>query len=1325
MSLTFTQTNTVRLGLPLTAPTADVIVVDCNSLCDSRLYSDPATLPSAVYMFGHDPLYGDILGIVYKNESHHSCVLVSGHGASGFLDMTLNHRSRYYGAVKNLPDKKSAVKRALGVGLLRSYVTMDKNIRRYLGEAALSRDFVYDWDETCAGTVAGSMSVGDGRQPTEIGQLVLSSGVLEPKFIRSSCVDIVYEDSDSTIEDNNRLVYLLGNQLEQLFDPLSEYSPEPTEEVYEPPAEEFTITDSPTVESVCQELVVVQSNFRDSLIDFLQSYLIPLRIQVINGAIPGFTISRLNAIFPPTIDEIARIHNLFQTALKSASPYGSAEIMRAVGMTVPYFYKACMRHEAATRNFNELINEHFDLISENFQAPVPYSVRRMESLMATSLNLGKLKLILDRLMNSGSWEGELMSQTSMYYQAAINTIDSFGQAPEISHKYDKRVFTPTGKILVEFASGWPRQLQYGWINRRVVAIFDVSDIFRNTKQILIIFTDHVLVLEIEHSEKLERARHRRQASGVSFHTVSIADMLMHSLINEVAVPQIPPLSVKAWAPISSVYASEYNFGQNLSLFARGGFQGETTDTQLLFSLTSSSAQKIVELTTKAKIMSKTQPFHLFHHQKLRGLNLFMTVHELQGYLAEQRRSPIAIFLNMIVSPQQMVEWGLDAMFVITLMGTYANVKLTSRFAYTLDKQIELEHLADFINTEVSNLYTLYLSPANPDMVESIVRGNSQVASKLVDFAKRKTQPRVAKQAAGKSMIDDALLVSNPKAKSSAKPSAKPTKPPAKSAKSPGTPSFISPSPRLSTKKSMLSLLSKSPKNSPELNRKDSMWSKLKTKLKSPQIPEEDEIPAVPAVPDVPVDSATSNLQGLGISAKTPPGKSAEWTAETPRGGDVDTDMTPKVVRRKKSFAALRKGIQTNSDEEDEGVPELGSFGVPGFTTTEESSMGVSGASYGVSGTSGSGYDQPVSTGLPESSYEDPSSNTMPSIKAIKKEESHPVFESNPQLNSSSLEPPPPMPASHSHYYTHSGSDSFVTYESSQNGSGHHNWNDSYDSELMGHGRNLSSLDSIDPVTRSGRPGEGSSSGVDSRESEDVKLFDFIGSERNGARDRSRDNSRDDRSGQDSASGISDFSSFHSSDSFADDSFDEPTQRSQMFDSTIHVTGYTYSGSQTGFQSDSGSHSQSQDSDRPTRRMRNLSSSSVAQFRYPAPPNAPEQDESFSSFSYLAGILQGKVALGSDEDGKPLDESMTSFHARQQSKSTRVHTRNPSNRGGMYHSESFPDSFAESTSSSQNLYPDLRDSSIMFLGKYVREKSPSKGKAPMIKREWDSGEEDEE
>lgn len=338
------------------------------SLSSSTLSCLKLTLLDAVYLTAEDPIFGKFLAIVYKARTTSdllSAVVIGRNGVNESVDMTLNSKSRYYSACLNLPADmtSSMVRKALAIACLRTYANMDMNIKTYLTEAS-DEALQFDWDETTAGNLAAALAPATGRFPEEIGKAVLDCGILQPKFIRSVVIDIVYQDLDSTNDSNNELVYLFGNQLEHLFDPLSEYSPEPTELLYTPPSRPPAMRhgDDNIVQSVCQELFGLQSHFTTDLLCFLQDYLIPLRVKALGGEIPDLTIRRLNTIFPPTIDEVVRVNNIFYEALDASINLGSFEVVKACGVSIPYFYKACMRHEAATRNFTQIINENYDLL---------------------------------------------------------------------------------------------------------------------------------------------------------------------------------------------------------------------------------------------------------------------------------------------------------------------------------------------------------------------------------------------------------------------------------------------------------------------------------------------------------------------------------------------------------------------------------------------------------------------------------------------------------------------------------------------------------------------------------------------------------------------------------------------------------------------------------------------------------------------------------------------------------------------------------------------------------------------------------------------------
>lgn len=709
-------------------------------------------------MTAEDPLFGEVLAIIYQTQktadapqtNRLSSIIISRHGTSGFMNMTLNPRSRYYDAVENLAPlhKTSMVRQALAVSLLRAFATMDRSINEILSSEALETASIYDWDETLAGTLASRMKLIEGKYPDEIGNAVISCGALTAKSINTSILDVVYVDSDTTIEKNNELVYLLGDQLEQLFDPLSEYSPEPTEQLYAPPVAAYPPPkDGDHIQSICQELYTLQANFTADLMDFLQEFLIPLRVKVLGGEVYDLSICKLNMIFPPTIDEIVRINNLFFESLQQSFPFGSFEILKACGTSIPYFYKACMRHEAATKNFFQNLKANFNYFEEHCQYVNggKYTMRKIESIIHCSLHLTKVKLVIERLFNSPTWSEREFPLVKEFYDSAVGTIDAFGKQNTISTSYDRRVFTPTGKVLVELTNGWPKELEYGWINRRVITIFDGSDLLssdpeKDNHHIVIIFTDHLVILKPIEPIPM------KSASGL--HVPSISDILMHSMVNEVPLQNIPELKVVAWAPIEDVYLSEYNNSRNLSIFVTGqGFKSPTGSPssngyQRLYQLIRPDhiASNLVSLTAKAKVMNKTQPFHLFKSVGPK-LSLYTTVHELEGYALEDHKTPIAVFMNVNVTREVLAANGLSACFKVQFHDDiYIRVECFTIFGkeYEFDRLVHCNDFASLINSETAYLFTLHLSTKNPHAVNNIIHANQSVSEFLVNYSKSPT-----------------------------------------------------------------------------------------------------------------------------------------------------------------------------------------------------------------------------------------------------------------------------------------------------------------------------------------------------------------------------------------------------------------------------------------------------------------------------------------------------------------------------------------------------------------------------------------------------------
>lgn len=738
----------------------NAIIIDANVTLKtsfSKLYTKGTSFSSiinsyltsldAVYFTGSDALLGPLIAIVFKESEEStslSTILIGRHGISESANMTINPKSRFYGACLNLPDsqKSSLVRKALAIACLRTFANMELALKSYLTFSS-SENQLFDWDETTAGSTASLMLPALGKYPQDIGNAIIDSGILQPKHINSTVIDIIYQDSYDKNDLNNELVYLFGHQLEHLFDPLAEYSPEHTEMLYIPPSYPAMprSSDHQTVQSVCEELFQIQAHFTTNLLQLLQDYLIPLRVQVLGGEIPGMNIRKLNTIFPPTIDEIVRVNNIFYEALVLAIPYGSYEVIKACGISIPYFYKACMRHEAATRNFSACLREHASLLQSHTSFAGKFTVNRIESVIHCSLHLTKIKLVLDRLVKIVNWREDERVNVDEFYQSAVGTIHSFGRESFIS-PYNNRVFTPTGKLLVEISKGWPKELEYGWINRRVVHIFDAIDVMHGDPDnfsVVFIFTDSVVIIRPSEPVSI--------TSDSGIHKPSIADMLMHSMINSVPLPNLPELNVVGWASIEDVYMAEFGGPQNLAMYVTGG--GLNVDGNHIQHLSilklirpETSANAISNYISKARIMNKTQPFHLFFNQQP-SLSTFATVYEHQGYSIESRKSPIAVYANMNI-PESVLESHELIGCIGTLIHDHSHVSITviSKLAYSHREVVSKEDFSAALSTQVSRLYSLYFASSNPFATEMIIQNNTALANHLIKFATTRKEPTV-------------------------------------------------------------------------------------------------------------------------------------------------------------------------------------------------------------------------------------------------------------------------------------------------------------------------------------------------------------------------------------------------------------------------------------------------------------------------------------------------------------------------------------------------------------------------------------------------------
>ena len=218
---------------------------------------------AAFFVGADESLFGPVLTVVYKNPSTDKlCTLsVSKYGCNVYENLILDSSSRFWPACENLPEnmRRSNVRRALAVSNLKNYNQLWNN----KGLVQVTQH----WDETNAGALAASMESID-LPARDLGEKLLSLGLIQDQTIPSLMVDVVYanpsdpEDS-TTAAENNKLVMHLGEQLEQLFDPLLEYSPQAMDIEYKTPENPTkpVLGHNENVQRVIEELLTVQANY--------------------------------------------------------------------------------------------------------------------------------------------------------------------------------------------------------------------------------------------------------------------------------------------------------------------------------------------------------------------------------------------------------------------------------------------------------------------------------------------------------------------------------------------------------------------------------------------------------------------------------------------------------------------------------------------------------------------------------------------------------------------------------------------------------------------------------------------------------------------------------------------------------------------------------------------------------------------------------------------------------------------------------------------------------------------------------------------------------
>lgn len=695
---------------------------------DEQYWAD--IFPHAAYFYVYNSVLGHVFAMVHNNNLHDdklntlSTFIIAKHGCSIHPSIDISSKSVYYPAVANLSPSlsNSKVRKALAISLLKTFAELDHNITNILYTQAHLSNETFDWDETQAGLLASQMQLLDSRTPQQIGNYIYQLGYLNKTTNSSNIVDIVYNEKNNLLSDqNNALAYLIGTQLDQLFDSLTEYSPEPTEKVYKPPIDKSTILhDSDLITLISNELITVQTNYTVSLVQFLQNFIVPLRVKVLENKIPNLSINQLNQIFPPTIDEVTRINCIFLDMLKLAQPFGSYEVLKACGETIPYFYKAQMRHEAAIKNFHSNYLHFKHLVNKDDT----FDQRTIETCIYSSLNLVKIQLIIQRLVKNGNWPDNLLKNVEIYFNSCNETISSF--ATDKLLPYNGRIFTPTGKILTEIAKGWPSELQFGWLTRRVVSVFDATNILSTSiknRSVIIVFSDHVLFIDIEDDQYY--LDYWNDSNKI--HKPSISDILIHSLTNETPLNNLPQMTVKSWSNINNLTANSYSFESNHYIRF---FNDVDSNFVGIYKIDKVSSKYVTEVLARSKILNKSQSFHLFSNVN-DGNKIYYTAHELATYEREDSKSPFIILFNEKYDVELLKSYNVFAFITLNFIDENTiKLESISKSSNKISYNIQINSLS----TSVSNILLLYfkkyLSLSNLKLSEYLLSNNENVNSQV-------------------------------------------------------------------------------------------------------------------------------------------------------------------------------------------------------------------------------------------------------------------------------------------------------------------------------------------------------------------------------------------------------------------------------------------------------------------------------------------------------------------------------------------------------------------------------------------------------------------
>ncbi|GAV28032.1 hypothetical protein PMKS-001500 [Pichia membranifaciens] len=470
--------------------------------------------------------------------------------------------------------------------------------------------------------------------------------------------------------------------------------------------------------------------------------------------------------------------------LKLARPYGSYEMLKACGTTIPYFYKAQMRHEAATKNFH---SNYLKFVSDVEKCDcsdlLSLDQPTVETAVYSSLNLVKIQLIIQRLVKNQTWPDQLKDSVNIYLDSCDNTISSFANDKLLP--YNGRIFTPTGKILAEIAKGWPSELQFGWLTRRVVAVFDATDTLANNvknKSVIIVFSDHALFLTIDDDEyyadlwrgneshelnngKNKNAHAELSASmsnsdyvSSSIHKPSVSDILMHSLTNETPLNKLPHMTVKYWASINDLHAlhfvaSAQSIDNTPNSYVRF-FNDKDSSFTGIYQLDKVSGKYVTEVLARSKILNKTQSFHLFcgsiSNDDLEPTEMsedsedqnssitkrvYYTAHEASTYEKEDTKSPFIVLFNREYNEGILDEYNVYAFITLNFikddtirMEGISRCRIDGYEREKLSYDVNVDILSASLSLILSELFSTHMSLYNPMLIDYLLANNGQVNS---------------------------------------------------------------------------------------------------------------------------------------------------------------------------------------------------------------------------------------------------------------------------------------------------------------------------------------------------------------------------------------------------------------------------------------------------------------------------------------------------------------------------------------------------------------------------------------------------------------------